>query len=117
MLLPRLEWTVVCPCYHESSNFVASAPDIAAQLLYFLLTCYVERPLMTAFMIVVPRVLQRRWGRASRHVVEVGVYKYQDIPALPHSKLPYSYCSMVCLSSRASLARVEQDGPSSHGPR
>jgi hypothetical protein len=34
-------------------------PEIAAQLLYFLLTCYVERPLTTAFMIVVPRVLQR----------------------------------------------------------
>jgi hypothetical protein len=39
-------------------TFWLPPPEIAAQLLYFLLTCYVERPLTTVFMIVVPRVLQ-----------------------------------------------------------
>ena len=34
-------------------------PEIAAQLLYFLLTCYVERPLTTAILLIVPRVLQK----------------------------------------------------------
>jgi hypothetical protein len=57
-------------------------PEIASQLNCFLLTCYVERPLATAILIVVPRVLQKRWSRSSRHVVEVGAYKHEDVPLM-----------------------------------
>jgi hypothetical protein len=44
-------------------------PDVAPQLIYALLLCYAERPLTTAMMIVLPRVLQHRWSHASRHVI------------------------------------------------
>ena len=63
-------------------------PEIASQLIYFLLTCYVERPLTTAILIVVPRVLQKRWSRSSRHVVEVGAYKHEDVPLMHHTEIP-----------------------------
>ena len=31
-------------------------------------------------LIVVPRILQRRWGRASRSVREIGVYQQSSVP-------------------------------------
>jgi hypothetical protein len=55
-------------------------PEIAAQLLYFLLQCYVERPLTTSAFVLIPRVLQRRWSRPSRYVVEVGDYQRHLVP-------------------------------------
>jgi hypothetical protein len=55
-------------------------PEIGSQLLYFLLQCYVERPLTTAALIVLPRVLQRKWSRPSRHVMEVGIYQRGAVP-------------------------------------
>jgi hypothetical protein len=57
-------------------------PEVASQLIYALLLCYVERPLTTAMLIVLPRVLQRRWSRASRHVVEIVVYPRKDVPTV-----------------------------------
>jgi hypothetical protein len=35
-------------------------PEIAAQLLYFLLQCHVERPLTTTALILLPRVIQKK---------------------------------------------------------
>jgi hypothetical protein len=49
--------------------------------------CYVERPLTTAMTIVLPRVLQRRWSRASRFVVEIGVYPRKEVPTVCHALL------------------------------
>jgi hypothetical protein len=49
-------------------------------LLFFLLKCYEELPLTTAALVLVLRVLQRRWSRASRQVVEIGVYPRSSIP-------------------------------------
>ena len=62
-------------------------PEIAAQLIYSLLLAYVERPLTTAMVILVPRILQRRWSRASRHVQEIGVYQRDLVPIVRHSPL------------------------------
>jgi hypothetical protein len=55
-------------------------PEIGPQLLYFLLQCHVERPLTTAARIVLPRVLQHKWSRPSRHVIEVGIYQRDQVP-------------------------------------
>ena len=35
-----------------------------------------------AMIIVLPCILQRRWARASCHVVEVGVYPRQEVPTV-----------------------------------
>jgi hypothetical protein len=61
-------------------------PELAAQLLYFLLQCYVEKPLTTAACVVLPCVLQKKWSRPSRHVLEVGVYQ-RDIVPFAHRSL------------------------------
>jgi hypothetical protein len=62
-------------------------PEVASQLLYFLLQCHVEKPLTTAMIVILPRVLQRRWSRASRHVREIGVYQRHEVPFVFHSYL------------------------------
>jgi hypothetical protein len=61
-------------------------PEIAAQLIYDLLTCYVADPLNTSLLVILPRVLQKRWGRSSRHVREVGAFPREEVP-LDHSAL------------------------------
>jgi hypothetical protein len=62
-------------------------PKIAAQLIYSLLQFYVEKPLTTAMIIVVPRILQRRWTRLSWHVVEIGCFQRHLVPVLYRSIL------------------------------
>jgi hypothetical protein len=54
-------------------------PEVGAQLLYFLFQCHAERPLTTAALIILPRVLQKKWSRPSRHLVEVGIYPRQMV--------------------------------------
>jgi hypothetical protein len=60
-------------------------PEVAPHLLYFLLQCYVERPLSTAMLVVLPRTLQRKWSRPSRHVVEIGVYQRAEVHSFINS--------------------------------
>jgi hypothetical protein len=62
-------------------------PKLAAQLLRFLLLSYVESPLATACMILIPRVLPRRWSRISRTIVEIGTYQRDSIPFGCHTSL------------------------------
>jgi hypothetical protein len=57
-------------------------PEIAAQLLFFLLQLYVEQPLSTSMLILAPRILQRRWMRLSRFILKIGVYPRVLIPAM-----------------------------------
>jgi hypothetical protein len=68
-------------------TFWCPPPKVAYQLLYFLLTCWTEKPLTTSALILIPRILQRQWSRVSRQLVEVGVYQKDCIPGLPKSHL------------------------------
>jgi hypothetical protein len=65
----------------------APPPEIASQFIHFLLLCYVEDPLETAAIILVPRVLQRRWQGMSKVVREVGVYQRTEVPVICHTNL------------------------------
>jgi hypothetical protein len=65
----------------------APPPEIAAQLLHFLLMVYVEAPMTTTAVILIPRILQRRWSGMSNVVIEVGSYKRTDVPVLCHTNL------------------------------
>jgi hypothetical protein len=62
-------------------------PEIAPQLLHFLLLAYVEAPLTTACLLLIPRIIQRRWQSMSRIVQEVGVYQRDDCPFVCYSPL------------------------------
>ena len=64
------------------------APELARQLLCSLLLLWSECPLTTAFTVVVPRVLQRQWGRVSRSVNQLGPFKFLDMPPSIRPSLP-----------------------------
>jgi hypothetical protein len=61
--------------------------EVAYQLLYFLLTCWTERPMTTSALIVLPRILQCQWSQVSRQLIEVGTYQKSAVPGLPDSRL------------------------------
>jgi hypothetical protein len=66
----------------------APPPELAGQLIHFLLNVYVEAPLTTAALLLIPRVLQCHWQGMSRTVVqEVGVYQRSVIPVICHTNL------------------------------
>jgi hypothetical protein len=46
-------------------------PEMAQQALFRLLKLWTEQPLTTSAIILLPRVLQRRWQRASRHLLHI----------------------------------------------
>jgi hypothetical protein len=65
----------------------APPPEVAGQLFHFLLHVYVEAPLTTAAIVIVPRVLQRRWMSMSRVVTIVEEYQRTMIPVVCHTNL------------------------------
>ena len=71
----------------DQLTFWCPPPEVAYQLLYFLLTCWTEKPLTTSALLLIPRILQRQWSRVSRQLIEVGVYQKNCIPELPKSHL------------------------------
>jgi hypothetical protein len=63
-------------------------PEVAPQLIFFLLQCPVEKPLTTAALIVIPWILQKRWSRGSKHVfLKMGLYQRATVPLAHHSFL------------------------------
>ena len=65
----------------------APPPEVAAQLLHFLLLVHVELPVSTAALVIVPRVIQRRWMSMSRVVTIVGEYQRTMIPIVCYTNL------------------------------
>jgi hypothetical protein len=65
--------------------------------------CHVERPLTTAMIVVLPRVLQRNWSRASRYVVEIGVYPRKEVPSVCPALLTIPVVVLYIPFSRALL--------------
>jgi hypothetical protein len=62
-------------------------PEVAAQLLHFLLLSYVEASASTSCLLLIPRILQLRWSRMSRIVLTIGIYQRSFIPLYCHSVL------------------------------
>jgi hypothetical protein len=52
-----------------------------------MLQIYVEKPLSTAMIFLIPWVLQQRWSRLSCCVLEVGVYPRALVPVSHNSHL------------------------------
>jgi hypothetical protein len=53
-------------------SFWFPAPEIARMALVTFLDIWVEAPLITSGIFIIPRIMQRDWGHISKHVVEVG---------------------------------------------
>ena len=75
------------PVLHRTTIW-CPPPEMARQLLCFLLGRWVESPWDTAAFIVVPRVLQRQWMNLSKHVEEVGLYQPSEFPFSGTQQLP-----------------------------
>jgi hypothetical protein len=72
------DWT-----FHQVSGQATiwfPAPEWAHQVMDAVVNAWAENPWNTEAFFVVPRVFQRNWGRASKHIVEVGTYAAATIP-------------------------------------
>jgi hypothetical protein len=57
------------------------APEWAHQLMDALVTAWTEQPWHTEAFFLIPRVFQRDWGRASKHIQDLGLHPADTIPA------------------------------------
>jgi hypothetical protein len=92
-------------------TFWTLPPEVAAQLLYLFLQLYVECPLTTSFLILVPRVLQKRWSRISRHVLELGVFPRDSIPIAQQSVLTIPLVLLFVPMHTRTLTAPRLDAP------
>jgi hypothetical protein len=81
----ELEWRAE-DCFDRLTVW-APPPEVAPQLIYDMLQIYVEKPLSTGMLFLIPRVLQRRWSRLICCVLEVGVYPRALVPVSHNSHL------------------------------
>ena len=61
-------------------TFWTPAPELARQALVSFMHAWVQSPRDTSAIFLIPRILQREWGRISRHVHEVGVFRPSLLP-------------------------------------
>ena len=61
-------------------TFWTPPPELARQAIVSFLLAWVQSPRTTAAVFLVPRILQREWGRTSRHVQEIGVFQPRLLP-------------------------------------
>jgi hypothetical protein len=57
------------------------APEWAHQLLDAVVSAWTEQPWYTEAFFLIPRVFQRDWGRASKHIQDLGLHAAEIIPA------------------------------------
>jgi hypothetical protein len=55
-------------------------PPVARQLFGYLLSQWIESPLDTSFVALVPRVMQREWAYLSRYMQRIGAFKWAEVP-------------------------------------
>lgn len=63
-------------------------PELARQAIVHYLLSWVQSPRDSSAIFLIPRILQREWGRVSKHVEEIGVYLPQLLPS------PVAYSSL-----------------------
>jgi hypothetical protein len=63
-------------------------PEIAYQIIYFMLQCWMELLLTTGAIFLIPRILQKCWSCMSRHVKEIGMCNAELVPLTPPPLAP-----------------------------
>jgi hypothetical protein len=61
-------------------TFWLPPPPMARQLLSYLLSRWIESPLDTSFVALIPRVMQREWAYLSRYMSHLGAFKWAEVP-------------------------------------
>jgi hypothetical protein len=78
------EW-MFANVHGQLSIWTPAPAELAQQALCFLLNSWVESPMQTSDIFMIPCILQRDWAFISKHVCEVTVL-------YPPHKLPVSLC-------------------------
>ena len=82
--LHQMDWTSTWSAENvlDRCTVWTPPPEMAQQALFRLLKLWTERPLTTSAIILLPRVLQRRWHRMSRHLHQLRSDDYPRISDL-----------------------------------
>jgi hypothetical protein len=91
-------------------------PEMASQAISFILNAYVEQPLDTQAVLIIPRILQRTWSRLSRYIVECGILKPKNVPS-EHSFHRLPVCVLYLPPHVRTLSLPPQVGLSYRFPR
>jgi hypothetical protein len=92
------------------------APEWAHQLIDAVLNVWVEQPWTTEAFFLVPRIFQRDWGRASKHVMECGTVAPAGIPIYgTHSDIPCVLLHLPCYVRCLPLTRWMEPAPRPKG--
>jgi hypothetical protein len=78
LMVATLPWS-----FHQvsgRSTFWFPAPEWAHQIMDAVVNVWEENPWNTEAFFIVPRVFQRAWGRASKHIVELGTFAAATVP-------------------------------------
>jgi hypothetical protein len=93
-------WSV--PDLLDRSTVWCPPPEMASQAISFLLNAYVEAPMTTSSLLLIPRILQRSWGCLSGCITELEVLYPASFP----DSLPHAHLLPVCVLHLASHHRV-----------
>ena len=80
----------------NQSTLWAPMPEWADQIISAVLHVWIEQPWNTESFFVVPRIFQRRWGRKSKHIVEVAVVEPDYVPGFTGSDIPVVILHLPC---------------------
>ena len=124
-VLQQLNWCPNTPWVHHSDTSPWTAqgilhtlsvwtptPECARQAIDSFLTVWVESPMDSAGIFIIPRVLQRDWNYMSRHIQEFGVYDPTLLPNSCNYDSLIPFCILVCYPHVRRLPapeRMEQD--------
>lgn len=87
----------------------APLPEWAGQVVSSVMHAWIEQPWNTEAFFVIPRIFQRRWGRISKHIVEVAVVDPQYVPGFTDSDIPVVILHLPCFVR--SLPNPRLDSP------
>jgi hypothetical protein len=95
------------------------APEVARMALVKFLDIWVEGPLITSGIFIIPRIMQRDWGHISKHVVEVGTIYPSLLPpdAAYDSLIPFVVLYVPPHSRVLPVHRMDACAPANYHER
>jgi hypothetical protein len=78
------------------STMWAPSPEWANQLINAVVESWIEQPWTTEAYFLVPRIFQRRWGRVTKHIIELDVIEPQLIPGGGDGDIPIVLLHLPC---------------------
>jgi hypothetical protein len=95
---------------HNRLTIWNPVPEVARQALRFFLDVWVEAPLTTTGLFLIPRILQRDWAFLSKHVTETVVIYPSALPShlRYNSLIPLVLLYVPCYVRSLPLPRLDE---------